>query len=418
MRRFRTSPLRRPLVRVAAILAVGTLAACGAELTSPGAIHDEDLGKPEAQQGLVNGMGRALANALNYVAETGALVAQEFAFAGNNSITFGFTNLQQNGVLDPGDEETNPHWERAQQARWVAEDGVRRLRDELGDAFASSPVAARALVYVGYANRLLGENMCQAVIDGGPAQPGRVSFEHAEAAFSEAIDVAGAAGDNELELAARAGRASARIGLGDWTGAVEDARTVPDGFVFQAEYSEIELEQYNRIYWSNANQPYRAHTVWSTFYESYYLDTGDPRTPWSSDPEHPTGQSGVTWYFQTKYHDRSSPIHLSSGREMRLIEAEALLRAGDAAGALAVVNALRAAVGVAPREAATLDEAWAAFKRERGIELWLEGRRLWDLRRWLDEGTPGAAEDMTGRDTCFPIGRTELDSNPNLDRSR
>jgi hypothetical protein len=398
------------------ILALGVLAACDAELTSPGAIHDEELNRPEAQQGLVTGMGRALSSALNYVAQTGSLIAGEIAFAGNNSITFGFSDRQQRGILDPGDEETAPHWERAQQARWVAEDGVRRLREVLGETFSSSPVAARALLYAGYANRLLGENMCEAVIDGGPAQPRQVSFERAEAAFSEALDVAGAAVDQDLELAAHAGRAAARIGLGNWAGAVEDARAVPDGFVFQATYSEIELEQYNRIYWSNANRPYRSHTVWSTFYEDYYLETGDPRTPWSSDPEVPTGQAGVTWHFQTKYDSRSSPINLSSGSEMRLIEAEALLRGGDVAGALAIVNSLRASAGVPPWEAETPEEAWTALKRERGIALWLEGRRLWDLHRWLEEHTPGASEDVTSRDTCFPIGRTEVDSNPNVDR--
>jgi hypothetical protein len=61
-----------------------------------------------------------------------------------------------------------------------------------------------------------------------------------------------------------------------------------------------------------------------------------------------------------------------------------------------------------------LEEAWTALKRERGIELWLEGRRLGDLRRWLAAGAPGEAEDMSGRDTCFPIGTTELDTNPNV----
>jgi hypothetical protein len=54
------------------------------------------------------------------------------------------------------------------------------------------------------------------------------------------------------------------------------------------------------------------------------------------------------------------------------------------------------------------------LKRERSIELWLEARRLGDLHRWKEDGSPGAVEDMTGRQTCFPIGQNELDSNPNL----
>jgi hypothetical protein len=40
--------------------------------------------------------------------------------------------------------------------------------------------------------------------------------------------------------------------------------------------------------------------------------------------------------------------------------------------------------------------------------------RLGDLRRWAAEGTPGQVEDMTGRDLCFPIGESELQTNQNL----
>ena len=52
--------------------------------------------------------------------------------------------------------------------------------------------------------------------------------------------------------------------------------------------------------------------------------------------------------------------------------------------------------------------------RERGIELWLEGRRLGDLYRLKTGGVPGQFDDMTGRDLCYPIGLTEMNSNPNL----
>jgi hypothetical protein len=99
---------------------------------------------------------------------------------------------------------------------------------------------------------------------------------------------------------------------------------------------------------------------------------------------------------------------------MRLIVAEGRLRAGDVTGALDAINELRLLAGVEPATAENLPEAWTALKRERGIELWLEGRRLGDLHRWIAEAAPGEAEDMSGRDTCFPIGTTELDTNPNL----
>jgi hypothetical protein len=99
---------------------------------------------------------------------------------------------------------------------------------------------------------------------------------------------------------------------------------------------------------------------------------------------------------------------------MRLIEAESMLRSGDWQGALSVINQVRAELSVPLWTASTATEGWVALKRERGIQLWLEGRRLGDLDRWIAANTPGAVEDMTGRNTCFPIGQTELQSNPSL----
>jgi hypothetical protein len=395
------------------IIAIAALAACDTAITNPGPVSDDQLDKEVALPAVVNGMARSLIRALNYIAYTGAGASHEIV-PSNNGGLFGITSRQGQGILDPALDETNDHWVYAQQARWIAEDGVRRIRATLGDKFAGSALAAQALVYVGFANRLLGENMCVAVIDGGPQQPRAIYFEHAAAAFTEAIDIARRTGDVQLESAARAGRAAARVWLGDWAGAVSDAALVPRTFVYQAHYTTVELDQYNRIYWANANQPYRNHSVIGTFYETYYQTFTDPRTPWKKDPAIPNGVSSVPWYFQTKFSGRDSPINLSTGREMRLIIAESLLQGGDWQGSLSEINQLRTTVGIAPWTASGVDETWAILRRERGIELWLEGRRLGDLFRWNAAGRPGDAADTVGRHACFPIGQTELSSNPNL----
>jgi hypothetical protein len=398
---------------VVALLFIAVAAGCSNSVTNPGPVADGHLSQEVAFPAVVNGMGRALSRALNYVAYTGAGVTREIVSASSGGAV-NITLLQRSGILDPATDETSDHWQYAQQARWVAEDGVRRMRETLGVRFASSALAAEALVYVGYSNRLLGENMCVGVIDGGPAQPRAVYFQRAEAGFTEAISVAKAAGSSTLELAARAGRASARVGVDDWTGAVSDALLVPGDFAYQARYSLVEVDQYNRIYWTNANQPYRNHSVVGTFYESYYQTSGDPRTPWKKNPAIPNGISNVAWYFQTKFAKRDAPINLVSGREMRLIIAESLLRSGDWQSALAEVNRLRSATGVFPWIASGTVETWAALRRERGIELWLEARRIGDLYRWYLAGNPGDASDTIGRHACFPVGQTEQTSNPNL----
>ena len=68
-----------------------------------------------------------------------------------------------------------------------------------------------------------------------------------------------------------------------------------------------------------------------------------------------------------------------------------------------------------PAVAADVTEAWALLKRERRIELWGEGRRFGDLRRWSMLNRPGdqPLEDMSGRSSCFPVGTSEVDTNPN-----
>lgn len=410
MRWARTTRAARS--RAFSMLALVIAVACQDAITDVGGLEDEALDDADALAPLVNGMGRELSEAVGFVALTGAAITREIVGAGSQTTIYGVTLPQRDGILDP--EETDEHWNHAQQARWVAEDGVRRMREVLGDGFRASELGARALLHVGFANRLLGESMCLAVVDGGPPAPGGTSLVRAEEAFTEALEIAERIGAAELALAARGGRASVRVGLDDWTGARSDAGAVPVDFEFHARYSDREIEQYNRIHWATAGQPHRNLSVWSTFYEAYYRETGDPRTAWTTDPGAPEAEPGVPFQIQQKYGRRDAPIDLVTGHEMRLVVAESWLQAGSPEVALDVINDLRTLAGVEPWGVEGLEGVWTALKRERGIELWLEGRRLGDLRRWLSNGTPGAVEDMTGRDLCFPIGATEIDTNPNV----
>lgn len=392
------------------VVALLILPGCQDSITDVGSLEDEHLDNEAALEPILNGMGRELSIALGQLALTGAAVSREIIGTGSQT-NFGSTLGQRAGILDP--VETDLHWSAAQSARWVAEDGIRRMRSVLGEEFADSALAARALLYAGFANRLLGENMCFAVIDGGPPLPAQESLTRAEAAFTEAMAIADRIGDTELAIAALAGRASVRVGLGDWTGARSDAEAVPIGFEHDAPYSDRALEQYNPIFWAVAGLPYRNLSVFSTFYDGYFTSTGDLRVRWTIDPAHPE-EDGTPFHIHQKYTSRNDPLRLVSGREMRLIVAEARLRSGDVQGAVSAINEVRLLAGVDPVTADDLVGAWTALKRERGIELWLEGRRLGDLRRWISEASPGEAEDMSGRDTCFPIGTTEVDTNPNI----
>lgn len=401
------------------------LGACDFTVTNPGPVEDAFLAEPTAHASLVNGAGRNLSLALDAIAYTTGAITREIHPAGSTG-TYGITVRQQQGLLH--EDETGGYWTNGHRARWTAEDGARRIRTALGADAEKSPLLAQILVWGGYANRLLGESFCETALDGGALQPVNVHFTRADSLFSDAIRVATAANQPNLVTAARAGRASVRMYLGNWTGAVADAQTVPTAFRYQMPYYNTEIALYNEVYESSAGT-FRAHTVWNTFYEKYYTDTKDPRTPWSRSATQPTGDAAVLnlgrvpWYFQQKYTSRSSPINLASGREMRLIEAEAKLRDGDWASALATINTLRTSIGMAPWTATNATEAWTRLKRERGIELWLEARRLGDLRRWKESSTPGAldvletpgtASNLTSQSLCYPIPLIERQTNPNL----
>ncbi|WP_396201772.1 RagB/SusD family nutrient uptake outer membrane protein [Gemmatimonas sp.] len=411
------------VLRVAAPLCLlAGLSGCALDAVNPGPIRAEALNTPSALSSLVNGSGRDLAESINWVAYTGGAATREIFPAGSTA-AFGISVLHQNGKLVDNDGDV--YWNNAQRARWTSEDAVTRIKTVLGTASANSTTLAQALVWAAFSNRHLGENFCEGVINGGAPGPYTVYLERAEANFTEAITVATAANNANLVSAATAGRASVRLLRNNTAGAATDAATVVSTFAYRMPYYQNELDQYNRIFWASANQPYRAHTVWNTYIETHRRATRDPRVPYDSSLTILVGDAAVgalgrvRWYFQTKYPTLTSPINLATGWEMRLIEAESKLIAGDVAGALTSINGRRTALALAPVTAANATEAWAALKKERGIELWLEGRRLGDLRRWAALARPGALdpkEEIPGRDLCFATPLSEKQTNLNFPR--
>lgn len=402
------------------------LAACDTNVTNPGPVQDEFLDREEAHPAIVAGMGRALAEATNWIGYTSAAVAREIHPSGSTG-SFGITVRWQRGELNPTDDALNTHWNEAQQARWFAEDGLRRMQESSADP----ALVNEAFLWAGYANRLLGETFCQSVIDGGSPGPASAFLDRAENWFGQAI--ATASGD--MRTAAYAGRASVRVDKGDWAGAVADAGNVPDGFAWRLPYFDIgEDAQKNRIHFASAALPYKAHTQWNTWVDAYYRATNDPRVPFMETNE--VGDAAidccgrVPWWPQQKHATSASDIDLSTGDEMRLIEAESMLRDQKVDQAMAKINAVRTAAGVGTLTAADANEAWTHLKRERAIVLWLEGRRLGDLRRWAAQGAPGdldplempsgdtqVGSHLAQQDLCFPIPPSEQDTNPNVPSS-
>ena len=98
---------------------------------------------------------------------------------------------------------------------------------------------------------------------------------------------------------------------------------------------------------------------------------------------------------------------------MLLLRAEAALRNGDIAGMTTLINQERALYTglTAVTAPANTADAWTLLQNERGSVTWLEGRRLWDLRRWLANGTNNF---LATRSKCIPVSVNETAANPNL----
>ena len=149
--RARLPPLRRTSWRRAT-----------STVTNPGPLLDEDLNTPNAMPALVNGMGGDLSIAIgNYLTARFARRLRAGAFR----------QLRRRAAFNAGTigpEDVNGDWARMQTARCVAENGLVRMKTVLGTAFETNADTPRAYLYAGFANRFLGENVCEAVIDGGP----------------------------------------------------------------------------------------------------------------------------------------------------------------------------------------------------------------------------------------------------------
>jgi len=113
-----------------------------------------------------------------------------------------------------------------------------------------------------------------------------------------------------------------------------------------------------------------------------------------------------------KYHPGNpGQIVLMRWAEFLLTKAEALLRKGDDAAALALVNDLRSKRGADPLSA--LDEA--AMLDERGRELYWEGfRRIDQVRFGTFDDTWHEKSSTEAFRVLYPIPQQALDSNPNL----
>jgi hypothetical protein len=439
---MRTNTLRSKRAGLEAAGAASLILLAGCEVTNPGPVRDEFIALPASQQGLINGTRRVLSIALGNRAYTTALLAREI-FPGGQTGAWGHSVTNQGGHITPGD---GPEFTNLHEARFIAETAVKRFTQ----AGAADETMYEANLWGGFAYRMLGEWWCEAVVPstdpdvreaGAYFQTTTPYFERAVEKFTAALQYAAT---DDQRNAARAARAAANVWLKKWADAAADASQVPNNFVLAATMTPLEETLYNDLYEANSGT-FRSFTIRFTWFYDYYEQTGDPRTRWGVDPQFAVAVGSLSGFPggrvpynpQRKYPSRDSDINLASGWEMRLIEAEAMLARGDWQGAMTMINQVRTrnvsdhtGEPLEPWQASSLEEAWTFLKRERYIELWLEGRRMGDERRWLADNVPGSMDTPNWEDPshpghtplftrnprsfCFDIPTAERDLNPNV----
>ena len=397
---------------IALAASAGTLAGCSLDVTNPGPIEDTKLQTPDAVPALVVGMSADYANVYDEMVRITAIASDELGHGGS----YTQEGLWVRGIIRP--EDVNGLWSGMHRARFEAESGIDRFKAFSGASFdyGTSVYSARANLFAGLTNRLLGETVCGAVFDNGPLQSDSAYFQRADTFFTEAIKIALVAkGATDVLNAAYGGRASVRAWLGNWDAAIADAALVPTAFVYNAIFSSNSTRENNSL----VQETYvrREFSVYNTSWAQVFKD---PRVPWdtikTSNGAIQTGQDGKTPYFrQAKYIDLGADIPVVKGTEMRLLQAEAALRKSNIPSAYDFMNQARANYKMAAlTPAADLATAWKTLEFERGATLWLEARRLWDLRRWGADSGPAKNTFLAARDKAVPVSLEEYQTNPNF----
>jgi hypothetical protein len=308
---------------------------------------------------------------------------------------------------------------------------------------------AESLMLAGFAYILFGENYCsgvpfstlnddQTIVYGAP-QTTQQTFETAIAKFDTAITVASAISSTKATAvvnAARVGRGRALLNLARFADASTAVASVPADFKFELQHSDNSARQNNGVWALSINGGRWGVAEKEGMNGLPFRTASDIRVasrPRSSN--NGNGFDGGPMFEALKYPARTTPVILADGVEAQLIKAETQLRASDATGFLATLNALRsnaavlAARGYAAPFAALADPGTAAGRqdllfRERAYWLFLTAHRVGDMRRLVRQYGRGAEAvfptgayssngrtSIYGTDTSFPIP-VEEQNNP------
>jgi hypothetical protein len=297
------------------------------------------------------------------------------------------------------------------------------------DATLPNPAAninyARVNFFLGYSYVFMAEQFCRGTVRAGPELTTANMLDSAIAHFTLAISQGNGAGGEGIILAnaAQVGIARAQLQAGRMPEAIAAAGAVPAGFNFNLNYVDDLAQRFrlaNRMWFyvrdrgSIAVAPIWRTTTSDTLRVKWLVQaTYAPQdAAYSSD-------RGIPYAIQQKYPDYNVPVRLASKLEADYIAAEAQ----GTVAQQALIDARRAAFGQGAFGFSDPDSVLTEFFRQKGLDFYLEGKRLGDFRRHptniIGVPVPGSVYwkpgfAPVGNNTCYPLPITETDNNPNI----
>jgi hypothetical protein len=420
--------------RLASVVAMLALASACSDITAlkqsnPGQLSAGTIYVPANAQLLVNGLIADFDCAFaRFVVGTGIL-SDELITAIANPANYDYERrtIPSNGPYGTGGcGGTNQQpsiYTTLSTARGVADTALARLEGWTDEQVPNrNKLVAQAAAYAGYSLVLLGEAMCSAAINLGPEMTPAELFAEAKSRFDKAIVAATTAADAATLNLALVGRARVQANTSNLQAAATDAALVPSTFVYNFAANGTDTRRQNFVFLHSAQNS--QSSVDPSFRGVTLNGAPDPRVAVTNTGRNGTAPGTQIW-TANKYATLTTPMPIAKYAEAQLIIAEARVAANDLTGAATAINAARNTRSGMPQYDATGQTAAqvrSQIVEERRRELFLEGHRLGDIRRFQLPLNPAPGSAYTtgggtyGDQTCFPLPDVERINNPNISR--
>jgi hypothetical protein len=450
-------------VRLAALVwLLAGLAGCSGllDVDNPNSVPIEEISNPAAAKSLANGVHASVGRAWNDGITLMSVASDELRWVGSRDA---WNTLDRGSISEPTNEFVDAAFPYLGEARWFADTAIHQLESfRAARTLPDTNDLARvylygAIIYTALGNFFedfpLASSMRKAAPPVGPANMAQ-TFDSAIAYTTRGIAALQALrpGDRiaDLELALTTARAWARYSKAAWgVGApplnqlVNDAGAVADAQPAIGMATTLGKPDwvYGFHYGSNTAPFNTEIMVGFTVNERLENRVGDDYIVPDAENSKKVGSvrladpitgaldpvlSSIIFgtFGEGKFgglsgktpHNRYAAVPVLSVRELHLIIAEARLAAADTSGFTTEINALRALnPGLPPYDPSNPAHPTplALLQHERRVNLFIQGRRLWDQYRFGVRGQwADGSEALTKPGTLLPITITELQSNP------